>query len=369
MIYTASDLHEKLLEEKRPGQLFRGQPREYPGPLWPSAYRKFLWADDCLTFQDDSRIRQTGSRFYFRTVVCDPRPFKTETSYKEWFAREQIWLFVIRTMRNALGYPLGEAFFQQSGMRSEGLDVTEDPRIAFFFALHDWNEGEYQPKGDDAPSVIYRWYFEPRAWNLDSLNDYDFYSTPPVVPVKQLLLQFEECESISECLESLRKYQAAIKWSMHEFDLNEIRGRRPYGLIRFPKDSIATCRIARQDAALLLPDCVLAEEFLKRQPVAAWLRERMKGGSYVEDLAQNPTCEQFSFVKRKTERLDWLEELNQEAIFPAPDIVHTVLRGWTRTFIQNPYGVLPISMDSPSGVDWFDLIRECLDDFETKLFI
>ena len=159
MIYSSKDLIKKLTSENIEGHYYRGQTREFAGPLWPSSYRTMVRSEDCLTIEDDSRLRKSGNQFHFRIDAVDWRLFESEETYKKFVTEKNFKLFIRSHTRNALGYPLSEAFFQQMGFRSEGLDVTDNVNIAFFFALYEYRPNSYRPRQTtEDPCIIYRWY-------------------------------------------------------------------------------------------------------------------------------------------------------------------------------------------------------------------
>lgn len=371
MIYKATELYKKLTSEQVQGHYFRGQIQEYPGPLWPSNYRLFFRSEDCLTIEDDSRLRKSGNRFHLRMNYIDWRRFNSQQEYNEFFLQFQLKDFVTAHTRNALGYPLSEAFFQQAGMRSEGLDVTDSVKIAFFFAIYEWEKEGYRMKQyGSEPCIIYRWYYDKIAWSFDMLNKYNYFNCPPLIPVKELLSLFGRCNTVEECEQSIEEYKAAINWDLMFFDLTEIQGRRPFELIKLPQDLVQNCRVAQQQASLLVPDIVDSADFLERHMVTSpQVAEELTHGVFVEDLAQNPTCERFYFDLESIEGLDWLEDLTPEIIFPKDDLLFQLLRGWMRSYIQNPFGMIPIFTDMPPDIDLGKFINLMLNDYETKFFI
>ncbi len=112
---------------------------------------------------------------------------------------------------NALGYPLTQAFFQQAGYSSEGLDVSYDLCIALFFALYEFKNGKYVKKefGESKPySVLYRWKLPE---NRISLQD-NYYSKAHFIPTYDIFRNFSVCDSVEESRASLKRYLKAIHW-------------------------------------------------------------------------------------------------------------------------------------------------------------
>jgi hypothetical protein len=125
----------------------------------------------------------------------------------------------------------------------------------------------------------------------------------------------------------------------------------------------------RQDASLLLPDVVSAEDFLNRHTVRSpEVLEELRHGLWVEDLAQGPTCERFYFNMDDTKKLSRRVGLAAQDVFPADDMLSLLLRGWMKAFIQNPYGTLPIFPSAPA-MDYATFVSYMLDEHETDLFL
>jgi len=372
-IFQLSDLYSKLSEEWSEEHWFRGQTQEYPGPLWPSQDRSCFSSVDCITITDDSRVRRTGHRFHLRTCFLDWTVFENEARYLEALKRSQIKLFIIQQIRNALGYALGEAFAQQVGLRSEGLDVTRDAKVALFFACFEWTGRGYTLKRKfDQPSVVYRWIVQQQNWSFEDLNRYDFYSCPNLVPVQDVLKCFSSHEPDVDSEGSIDDYRSAIRWGL-EFDLDEIRGKRPYHLIRFRDADIANSRIERQHAGLLFPDVVPGTDFLRRHSVtSSQVAKEIGQGMFVEDLSQNATCEKFLLKADDIRKEEGILPRDPREIFPDHDFLFFVLRGWVKSLVQNPYGTLPVFFGEgvPSEVPWDELMQVLLsDDAESRYFV
>ncbi|HSE20763.1 MAG TPA: hypothetical protein VLB68_03870 [Pyrinomonadaceae bacterium] len=369
MIYNSKDLIKKLTSEHTEGHYYRGQTREFAGPLWPSSYRAMVRSEDCLTIEDDSRLRKSGNQFHFRMDALDWRLFESEEEYKKFVTEENFKLFIRSHTRNALGYPLSEAFFQQMGFRSEGLDVTDNVNIAFFFALYEYRQNSYQPRQTtEEPCIIYRWYFEPAEWTFDTVNQYDFNTCPPLIPVSKLMGLFDLCDTVEEYEESIDGYRKAINWNTFYFDLDEIRGKRPFHLINFPRSLVPNSRVIRQHAALLNPDGVRSEEFLRRHSVKSpQVLQELQMGMFVEDLAKHPTCERFYFNAEDAGE-EKVTDLAPDEVFPKDDLLPQLLRGWLRTLVQNPYGTVPVFSGMPD-MDFGEFLRRLINEYETTLFV
>jgi len=288
--------------------------------------------------------------------------------------RNQIKLFLIDQIRNALGYAITEAFAQQSGLRSEGLDVTRDVKVAFFFACFEWTGRGYKLKCKfNQPSVIYRWAIQNEHWSFADLNRYDFYSCPNLIPVQDILAYFRSHDPDVDSRASLYNYKSAIRWNLFDFDLDQIRGNRPYHLIKFRDADVANSRVERQRAGLLLPDTVQGIEFLQRHSVnSSQVANEIGCGMFVEDLSQNMTCEKFYFHADDIDNEQWVSVIDPTELFPKNDFLFSVLRDWAKSFVQNKYGTLPIFFGEnvPRNVKWDELIQLLLsDDAESRYFV
>lgn len=374
-IYSAAALYEKLAGEHAEGQYFRGQTREYPGPLWPSCYRLNERSEHSFTIENNSRLRGTGKKFYFRSDYLQRDGFNSEDAYQSYIRKTNLKHFIILQIRNALGYPLTQAFCQQAGMSSEGLDVTSDLKVAFFFAMFDFNGKEYKLKTEvDKPGVIYRWRFEKVAWSREDLNRYDFYTCPRLIPVHDIFQSFAVCETQEECRRSIETYRSAIDWRFMKFNLDRIRGKRPFHLLKLPLKNLASCRVMRQRAALLIPDMVLSQQYNKlgfsHDPPRT--SEYLKEGAFVEDLAADPACDRFYFTMNESLKLDWFAEIEAAEIVPKEDIIFTILRGWPRALMQNDYLTLPLfgnPLDMELlGPDQIKFLTMILNNIEEEFF-
>lgn len=133
-------LLEFLQSEHQPGDLYRGQVREYPA-LIPSMFRAGIisgTADQKVVSVDSERIYQTHS------------------SKADKIRRRLHSLLITK-----YGIALGNIVAQQYGIRSECIDLTEDIRVAAFFATRRWPE--YAHHIDPGIGVIYRFKREDKA--------------------------------------------------------------------------------------------------------------------------------------------------------------------------------------------------------------
>ena len=368
-LYEARELFDELVSNQRPEHYFRGQYRDYPPPLWPSAYRPFAKSADSLAVKDALRLRGTGQKFNLRLDFLEWEAFGTKDEYEQFVKECEMRQYVASLIRNALGYPLAEAFMQQVGLRSEGVDVTADPLVAFFFATHELRDNRYEPRvGRGEPAVIYRWTFASRDWSIDDLNGFDFYTCPNVVPTDRILRALATSPSRAECVESIDRYRRAIGWGALQFDRSAIAGKRPLHLLEFPEDALRASRVAKQKAALLLPDTVRSHDFLQVYGVSSpEVRKEIENGTFVEDLASSRALDAYRFDPSTANEIPELRAIAPDAMFPRDDYLFRLLRGWVKSFLANPYGVVPLQVGGPR--DWMAALPDLLKDWETKLFV
>jgi hypothetical protein len=215
---------------------------------------------------------------------------------------------------------------------------------------------------------MYRWHFASDKWTLRTLNEKDYFTCPPIIPVHDLYALFDHCESAQQSAQSLNLFKKAINWEATSFDLDSVRGHRPFHLICLPRNGIEHSRITQQDAALLLPDVVTAEDFLRRHKVPSKdLLDFISDGLWVEDLAQNDSCEKFYFDTSGARNIEWLEELSPEKMFPKDETLFNLLRNWTSDFFRNPYGTMVLFLDDMDRS--LDVHMRTRDDLESEFFI
>jgi hypothetical protein len=254
VVHHPADLLRELEAEHVNDFVYRGESRVFPAPIWPSKYRRYFASERGVEFERSLRLRGEGACFYFRAnFLRDPLGGRDQRTYEEILQREQVRKICMDHVRNALGYPLAEAMFQQAGWSSEGVDVTVDARVALRFALTIWGEdgGKLLPRAE--PAVIYRWKVEPRQWTFNDLRAYDYYSCPTYVPTREICRLFRMGSS-QEFYDSLNNYRQAIGWDCLSFDLGNVQNKRPFELICLPNHWRTKSRVERQAAALLLPD-------------------------------------------------------------------------------------------------------------------
>lgn len=113
---------------------YRGQLRDY-GSILPSLYRSVT---------ETSYLRGNYRRISKQRLITN----RTQRDIQ----RERAMYSLVR----AVGYGLGNILAQQYGLRSETVDITDDPRIAAFFATHQFPSYKTVHASDQEIGVIYR---------------------------------------------------------------------------------------------------------------------------------------------------------------------------------------------------------------------
>lgn len=279
-----SELYKMLCEDDKNKQyIYRGQTRIYPSPLRPSAYRNCRYSRYAMLGELSCQIRNWGHEFYLENTDCDVLKADKKAHIVKRIMSQHV--------NNALGYPLAQAFFQQAGYSSEGLDVSYDLNIALFFALYEYKNNKYIEKNfgkSQCPSVLYRWKLPE---NNISLHD-NYYSKAHFIPTYDIFHSFSTCDSVEESKASLEEYLRAIRWGSIDFDLPQ---RRPFELLKVPYKSRSERRIAKQKGALLIPDVI--QGYGEQRQHIAWGYSLNKITDLefrlVQDLSDSSICDTF----------------------------------------------------------------------------
>lgn len=356
-IYSLSELDEILKSEHSSRCFYRGQVKEYNWPLWPSMYRGCSRSDIFQIKNIPSQYRR-GEYFAFRSVYL----YEDRAKSEEFMRQRELKKLMMSYVRNALGFCLSEALFQQAGWSSQGLDVSSDYKIALFFATHNFIDGKYYIDNNrENIHILYKWDIPMQEWSLECLNHHDYYSLPVVFPTNDIMELFEDCETIEEHLQSIAQYRKEIGWNPLDFNLDVIRTSRPYKIIKFPKVWKSESRIAMQKAALLFPDFIDIEVISPYITDTAMLNLMKGGGQMLEDLSRSKGCRHYLFKATASEINTFVRDIPN--IYPSTDISHVMLKGWMQSFFKNEYGtpmlVVP-GLDPMSQIDAslnFDKLR------------
>lgn len=277
---TITELYELLMQEDGNNQyLYRGQTRVYSSPLRPSAYRPCRYSRFGMMGEQACQLRNWGREFYLEDLNFD----QLKAGKKEAQAVKRIMSMYVN---NALGYPLTQAFFQQAGYSSEGLDVSYDVKIALFFALYEYKAGSYFRKTSKEPSVLYRW----KCPN-EKMTIYDnYYSKAHFISTIDILNGFQVCDTVEESIDSLERYLEEIRWGKSDFKIPQ---KRPFELIKLPKGSLKNSRIVVQKAGLLIPDVIQGYTEQQSHEMWGYAIDKKTNMEYklVQDLADPSICD------------------------------------------------------------------------------
>jgi hypothetical protein len=352
---NAADGLEYLLKHDRPEYVYRGQSREYPPPLVPSAYRSKQWTG--ATYDRKSPeytlcMRQIGRRFVgihrfrnFEDIFCaysgdqspvDPHETQTLSriahdpqivaafstlgfegalrnllSAKEvgrYQHRFRVWEIVLDRHHRALirlngcneflGFSLGETLGQQYVTNSEYLDVTRSPGVAVFFATFTGPSYRTQvasdPERKGQVGVIYRFTVPLEG----SHREFDYYTAPPYVDALQVLGKLEESAT------------ADSKWSPREFVVYFMLadGMRFWDALHPERGTARESRIGRQQAGFLVPD------ELRQETRDNFGRQNVQFQA-IEDIAEREGTERFYFRHAEVDLRD--RDLVADSLWPA----------------------------------------------------
>jgi hypothetical protein len=350
---------------------YRGQTREYPAPLVPSAFRGIIEPGDALVdhthplFQQ--RLRGCGNHFYgdynykfnarmsrlfeqlpadaaddarrvfdeasrSQRVLLEQRGALSESRVLHWHdgLRQALppadleiyerhaaaWQPFVdtyhrRCIRSAFFRPfkylLGTTLAQQYGLTSEGLDVTRSLEVAAFFAAHESATGyttAVQP-GTRPPGIIYRFPLADTDIRSRRIDDYDYYTLPPMIDTEDVLQRFERPGlSIDGVLNCFEAYAGAVF-------LDNLQNT---DLFFLPEGALARSRVTRQQAMIILPD-ELRRDLPNRGPGAGGIT--FPAYRYIEDIAARDGVEHFYF--RHTGQPPDRVHLRREDLWPRDD--------------------------------------------------
>lgn len=341
------DLVDYLLQEDAQGSfVYRGQVREYPGPLLPSLYRHHDRTGRTYGVDDPEcqhSLRKSGRSFvdlfpisgWFSTQALNPVVESPELklvsrqaldllltdpvadsaaisgNLSEYFSDrlhlhdkgtlemldESMKYIAEDTHRRyirdvlfslPLGTLLGTTIAQQYGFSSGYLDVTTSIVVAAFFATH--QAKAYFPVSESsAPGIIYRFAREATpVWSKKEAMRRRFATLPPSAVIKDLAAPFEGANP--DYSDGIRKYV--------EYALDALNSGGPVGEEYFtlPRGWLKFSRLGRQETALLIPDRIV--EPFSETPEPVWWQHQdpvVADRFAVEDLASRPQVEKYYF--------------------------------------------------------------------------
>lgn len=197
------------------------------------------------------------------------------------------------------GYLLGQGLAQQYGFSSEMLDVTSDPLVAAFFATHDMPD--FKRTEPEGIGVIYRFPRKQQTLAPLDLGAYNFYSCPSVLDFEDLLARFRVLE---ESEELRREVETFLVTSFHNN-----RTWRRWEAFRVSPGMLAATRVARQAAALIVPDQIYVERKTEVAPT-----QKVRVLMAVEDCAARERTNLFYF--RHAGEASVLGNVTREYLWP-----------------------------------------------------
>lgn len=327
----------RLESEANPGYVYRGQPACHGHLLYPSIYRGTLENLGPCTFELDARLRGIGKLFLPLGAVPDtPDGMKTHRRMK-----------TVTWLNHLFGYPFAQVLAQQFGLRSEGLDVTRNPDIAAFFAIH--NGEHLNPIEVSAErGVIYRFPVSTATLTLTELEQQRLFDCPTYLDAASVLDLFDTCSTGTEIIESLFEYKVA----MALMDLTQPIVRRPLHLIKMTEAARQSCRLARQKAGLLIGDMLLTEWYGSASPELPARLASRRGLPAIENIAyrEGVTCFTFPHARSNSQ----LVTVKREDLFPVDDMLGVALVSFIHPrLVGVPFFVTPFGIEGPlDGLDF-----------------
>jgi hypothetical protein len=244
-------------EQSGSNYVYRGQVREWPGPLIPSLYRRSIRRNGIFTDQDARfrtlSVRKCGRRFIemqpdssmaklvmdvgrgavsleeytglmrlsfdpdFSESICryghEAAVLKRVHPRQHELAKRHMpvtKILIDEAHRGQIrqlaflqpfGYALGMTLAQQYGFSSELLDFTSRPDVALFFATHCDPTYTFVPgaaikaRYESDTGIIYRLPSNEGAIKYERLDHFNYYSCPAQVHLSDLCLRFEDKSS------------------------------------------------------------------------------------------------------------------------------------------------------------------------------
>jgi hypothetical protein len=294
----------KLKREHVDGYVYRGQTKEWPGPLLPSIYRDLIDRHPLPEWHPTMRLREIGSVFHeiLSTPLTDYSPKK----------RAQI--IIVKHLRDLFGYPLSQLLAQQCGLTSEGLDVTSDLDVAAFFATFDFASSRFVDSA--GIGVIYRFRATQQTYGVTEFKKYDLYNCPTYLNPDVLKL-FTPCDSLEESFNSFCDYW--VKYMMNSSSNPD----RPLEILKIPFHDLERSRVVQQHAGLLIPDMILSKFYASLDRAAPAGKAEKIGMNAIEDLAARDGTEKFLF--RHSQDSKRYINAHVQRMFPKEDAFKTML--------------------------------------------
>jgi len=115
-LYRPLELLRRIQSEHQDDYVYRGENRTFSAPLWPKKYRAVFRSEAGLKLDPQLTVRGCGRQFFFMSKFLRPKSGNKDTHrYEQYVKLEKLRLECMSKIRNALGYVLSEAMFQQAG--------------------------------------------------------------------------------------------------------------------------------------------------------------------------------------------------------------------------------------------------------------
>jgi tetratricopeptide (TPR) repeat protein len=341
------ELYNYLAEEDSGSSyVYRGQTREYPGPLLPSMYRSHLGLNDQRVTCDDPiyqySLRKCGKVFYgeYNTKflsslqhVYDGVPsneLKTadavyKSALKHPFAvRSQFerlskshhpitWDAALRTVLSPAEIAVYERYQDQwkpyldnyhrrmirmfgfskpfgyllgtTLAQQYGLSSAglDATRSPAIAAFFAAHCSDYKKLEADGTGIIYRFPYTPNDIRDRSLNDYTYYTLPSIIDLKDVLDRFEHPGLPHENMRDIfETYYGAV----------HIERLKDHDLFMVPEGALASSRVNQQQAVIILPDELRRDRSDIKPGVDGITLPEFQ---FIEDIASRDGVEKFYF--------------------------------------------------------------------------
>ena len=302
--YNLPDLLAHLHSTHSIDYVYRGQIKNWPGPLVPSIYRGRI-SSKVSEVPFTKRLREEGRVFH---KVTTAKPSKSNEKYHRRIRFNQY-------LGQVFGYPFGSILAQQCGITSEGLDVTHHPDVAAFFAIFDFETKKFINEGE---GVIYRFRAPDASPDQMDIRKANFFDCPSVVSAWVIFNQLRSVNSWEESVSSFITYQSKLPFIEN--------GLRPLNLLALPKKELASCRVVQQYASLLLPDMVLPTYYKEGNIKPPIGKAEWDGPLLIEDLSARDGVEEFRF--RHSPQDKFYVPIAPRELFPKNDGVTKILKAY-----------------------------------------
>lgn len=342
------ELYEYLDKENEAGMyVYRGQTREYPGPLLPSMYRNCNY-DQCLTSDDplyqQYSLRKCGKKFYgeynrkfltslqnaYNNVPPDElasvdavykrvlqNPFAARNQFSELLLNHHLisWDEALRMELSSGEMAIYERYHEQWKPFLDNYHRRTLRMFGFFkpfgyllgttlaqqFGLSSQGldatrsleiaaffathsfHANYKEQERQGIGIIYRFPYEPTDISDRSLNDYNYYNLPSIINLEDVLFRFERAGFRREDMIDLFE---CYYGAIHVENLKD------HDLFMVPESALTSSRVSRQQAVIILPDELRKDRADVKPGVDGITLPEFQ---FIEDIAAREGVEKFYF--------------------------------------------------------------------------